>query len=215
MSCNHQPPITLARRSNQKRDQFKEHCRQEADIRNLGLEVYPCCHCAFKNKTCWIMPEKYEKCASCTRRGKPCIREFHSDIEWANLERSQQQIVAELESAEKLQAQLHEQLLVSMGKVLRLRKTEKYLKKRGLKMSEHNKLVSRVLDESNPISDKELEQFEQEYQQANSTELAAISGNLALSESNDQFLSGLWEDFDATITAGNSGVVAGSSSNSQ
>jgi hypothetical protein len=214
MPCNHPFPITLARRSNQKRDQFKEHYRQETNIRNLGFEVYPCRYCASKNKTCWIMPKIYEKCASCTRRGKPCVREFHSDMEWANLERSQQQIAAELKSAEKLQAELHEQLLASMGKVLRLRKTEKYLKKRGLKMSEHNKLVSRILDESNPISDKELEQFEQEYQQANSAKLAAISGNLALSESNNQFLSGLWEDFDATITAGNSGVVAGSSSNS-
>ena len=82
-------------------------------------------------------------------------------------------------------------------------------------MAEHNKLVSRVLDELNPILDKELEQFEQEYQQANSTKLATISGDLALSESNDQLMSGLWEDFGATITAGNSGVVAGSSSNSQ
>ena len=106
------------------------------------------------------MPEKYEKCAACTRRGKPCVRGFHSDIEWLNLERSQQQIVAELESAEKLQAQLHKQLLASMGKILHLQKTEKYLKKHGLKMSEHNKLVSCVLDESNPILDKELEQFE-------------------------------------------------------
>jgi hypothetical protein len=212
-----QPPATLARRSNQKRDQFKEHCRQEADILNLGLKVYPCCYCASKNKACWIMPEKYEKCASCTRRGKPCVRGFHSDIEWLNLERSQQQIVAELELAEKLQAQLHEQLLASMRKILHLRKAEKYLKKRGLKMSEHNKLVSRVLDESNPISDEELEQFEQEYQQANSVELAAISGNLALGELNDQFVpqASFWGNFDATIAAGNSGVVAGSLSDSQ
>jgi hypothetical protein len=114
-----------------------------------------------------------------------------------------------------LQAQLYEQLLASVGKVLCLQKTEKYLKKRGLKMSEHNKLVSRVLNESNPILDKELEQFKQEYQQANSTKLAAISGDLALSKSNNQLISGLWEDFGATITADNSGVVAGSSLNSQ
>ena len=84
-------------------------------------------------------------------------------------------------------------------------------------MSEHNKLVSRVLDESNPISDEELEQFEQEYQQANSVELAAISGNLALGELNDQFVpqASFWGNFDATIAAGNSGVVAGSLSDSQ
>jgi fructose-1-phosphate kinase PfkB-like protein len=57
-----------------------------------------------------------------------------------------------------------------------------------LKISEHNKLVSCVLDELNPILDEELEQFKQEYQQANSAELAAISGNLALGKSNDQFM---------------------------
>jgi hypothetical protein len=163
------------------------------------------------------MPKKYEKCAACTRRGKPCAREFHTDEEWADLERSRRQIAAELESAEKLQAQLHEQLLASMGKVLRLRKIEKFLKERGLKMSEHNKLVSRVLDETNPISDRELEQFEQEFQQTNSTsvELAAIPGNLVPSESSGQFSPGFWEGFDATITAGSSGVVAGNSSNCQ
>jgi hypothetical protein len=38
-----------------------------------------------------------------------------------------------------------------------LQKAEKYLKKHGLKISKHNKLVSRVLDELNPILDKELE----------------------------------------------------------
>jgi hypothetical protein len=50
-----------------------------------------------------------------------------------------------------------------MIEIIRLRKTQRLLKERGLKMSDHNKLVSRVLDQQNPISKKELEQFEQEF----------------------------------------------------
>jgi len=68
------------RKSNEKRGQFKERCRQGVEIHESGFKVYPCRHCTSENKECFIMPEKYEKCNACTRRGKSCVREFHTEI---------------------------------------------------------------------------------------------------------------------------------------
>src|SRR4030088_2760398 len=73
------------RKSNEKRGQFKERCRQGVEIHESGFKVYPCRHCTSENKECFIMPEKYEKCNACTHCGKSCVREFHTDKEWSDL----------------------------------------------------------------------------------------------------------------------------------
>jgi hypothetical protein len=163
------------RKSNEKRGQFKERCRQGVEIRESGFEVYPCRHCTSENKECFIMPEKYEKCNACTRRGKPCVREFHTDKEWSDLRRLETETETKLREKEEEQTRL-------MMEIIRLRKMQRLLKERGLKMSDHNKLVSRVLDQKNPISEEELEQFEREFAEAKVNHAAPLNESRQLSD---------------------------------
>src|SRR5712664_4130961 len=163
------------RKSNEKREQFKERCRQGVEIQESGFKVYPCRHCTSGNKECFIMPEKYEKCNACTRRGKSCVREFHTDKEWSDLRRLETETETKLREKEEEQTRL-------MMEIIRLRKMQRLLKERGLKMSDHNKLVSRVLDQKNPISEEELEQFEREFAEAKVDHAASLNESCQLAD---------------------------------
>ena len=121
------------------------------------------------------MPEKYEKCNACTRRGKPCVREFHTDKEWSDLRRLETETETKLREKEEEQTRL-------MMEIIRLRKMQRLLKERGLKMSDHNKLVSRVLDQKNPISEEELEQFERKFAEAKVDHAASLNESRQLAD---------------------------------
>jgi hypothetical protein len=204
------------RKFNVKREQFKERCHQGVEIRDSGFEVYPCRHCISENKECFIMPEKYEKCDACTRRGKPCIREFHTDKEWSDLQRLETETETKLREKEEEQTRL-------MMEIIRLRKTQRLLKERGLKMSDHNKLVSRVLDQQNPISEEELEQFEQEFAAAKLSRAAPLTeSHQFVDVSEVPTLTQLIQDLPPDVVdelqcfaGGRSELVVDSSSNSQ
>jgi chromosome segregation ATPase len=96
------------------------------------------------------MDSKSRNCASCTRRGRKCEKRFHSAVEWAKLEKEENQIKSDLERAEIQLEKAMEAQQKLFAKIRRLRKQQQFLKERGSKMLDHDTNVMDVLDEEDP-----------------------------------------------------------------
>jgi hypothetical protein len=186
-----------------KRDQTKNRIRNSSLIVSNGFVAdFPCDFCRGSGLDC-MMNENNQKCAACTRRGRPCERRFHSDREWNALQEAENKIKSDLELAEsELEASLaaHQELL---AKVRRLRKHQQFIRERGINMRSHNQKVLEILDSENPPSDAEVaaadaaimqEQLEHRVLAATSEEFDELLANLgqlpsgSLGASDDIFL---------------------------
>ncbi|KAL2009636.1 hypothetical protein VTN00DRAFT_5443 [Thermoascus crustaceus] len=139
------------------------------------------------------MDSKSRNCSSCTRRGRKCEKRFHSDKEWNDLSRSEEQINAQLEEAEN-------QVELLMAKIKRLRKQRKFLKEYGLRMLDHDTAVMDKLNEDDPLSAKDLAELER---LANEYEGHPQSGNSSV-PGDPQPLEGLSPGFIAEFLASRS-----------
>ena len=84
----------------QKADTLQQRISQSAKIQKNGFVVeYPCEYCRFNDYPC-VMADKNQKCAACTRRGRPCERRFHSDREWRIIESNREKTEAEIRETE-------------------------------------------------------------------------------------------------------------------
>jgi exonuclease VII large subunit len=155
---------------------------------------------------------KYSKCASCTRQGRTCKKDFHTAKEWDILKSAEKKIASELsatddelellypelrqlqEHLEKIQKKLMEKqqkVAESLARHSRLRKQQKFLKERGFKMSEHDAELLRILDEK--------KSSEQPDPAAEIEQLAATSENPDFNQMMteiDQMPPSFWENFD-------------------
>ncbi|KAJ5105681.1 hypothetical protein NUU61_003028 [Penicillium alfredii] len=143
------------------RDQVAGRIRQSNYISDDGFVAsVSCSHCAESGEDCVMdRSRRYSKCASCTRAGRSCKREFHTGVEWDLLSRAESKLSADIERSEseldllepelgELQdrlAALHQQVLdkqkqyqATMSRQRRLRKQMAFLKQKGFKMSEHD-----------------------------------------------------------------------------
>ena len=144
------------------------------------------------------MDSSSKNCAACTRSGRQCVREFHSESEWRRLEKSRADLKQELIVAMEEQAR-------SSAKVARLLKTHRHLEERRSKMSEHDSNLLSVLDDEDPPGEEELAEFERLLtEQEQSKQLAATAEALSPS---------FWADCDRLLGE-NPVTGAGSSSGS-
>ena len=154
------------------RDQVAGRIRQ-ADyiIANSFIASVPCDCCQESGEDCVMdRSRRYSKCASCTRAGRSCKREFHTGREWDLLRRAEDKLSSDIEKNESeldllepelsaLQsrlADLHQQMLnkqkqyqEAMSRQRRLRKQMAFLKQKGFKMSDHDAELLKILDEHN------------------------------------------------------------------
>lgn len=173
-----------------KRNRYREFGRQADRIEQNGSPVeHPCRYCHSHHLPC-IMDSKSRNCSSCTRRGRKCEKRFHSDKEWDDLSRSEEQISAQLEEAEN-------QIELLLAKVKRLRKQRKFLKERGLRMLDHDTAVMDKLNEDDPLSAEDLAELER---LANEHEGRRQSGN-SLMQGDPQPLEGFSPGFIAEFLA--------------
>lgn len=158
----------------QKADTLQQRISQSAKIQKSGFIVeYPCEYCRFNDYPC-VMADRNQKCAACTRRGRPCERRFHSDREWRILESNRQETKAEIRKTE-------DQIESLFAKLKRLRRLEESYNERNMSMQAHNQMVLEVLDSENPPT---------------STEVAAADAEIALEQLESRVLAATSEDFD-------------------
>jgi hypothetical protein len=152
------------------RDQVAGRVRQaEYIVANSFIASVPCDCCRESGEECVMdRSRRYSKCASCTRAGRVCKRDFHTGREWDLLRRAEDKLSSDIERNEDeldllepelndLQsrlAELHQQLLnkqkqyqEAMSRQRRLRKQMAFLKQKGFKMSENDAELLRILDE--------------------------------------------------------------------
>ncbi|GIC84198.1 uncharacterized protein Aud_000012 [Aspergillus udagawae] len=191
------------------RDQIAGRVRQEEYILENGfMTSTPCDSCVSSGEDC---------CASCTRQGRSCKKDFHTEKEWDLLKRAEKKIASKLsatddelellypelrqlqEHLEKIQKELMEKqqkVAESLARHSRLRKQQKFLKERGFKMSEHDAELLRILDEkkSSDQPDPAIE----------AQQLAATSDNPDFSQmvaEIDQMPPSFWENFDLSSSS--------------
>jgi hypothetical protein len=151
-------------------DSTDAHRRQAEYIENNSFtSSISCEHCSAAGLDCLMdRSRRYSKCASCTRAGRVCKRDFHTGKEWDLLKRAEDKLSSDIEKNEdeldllepelnSLQsrlAELHQQVLnkqkqyqEAMIRQRRLRKQMAFLKQRGFKMSEHDAELLQILDE--------------------------------------------------------------------
>lgn len=122
----------------------------------------PCNHCRDSGVDCLMdRSDKYSKCAACTRAGRVCKQEFHTNNEWDLLKSAEQKIAAglseaddelellepELSALQSRLAEVQQRINKTLARHARLRKQQKFLKERGFKMSKHDAELLRILDE--------------------------------------------------------------------
>jgi hypothetical protein len=157
------------------RNQVAGRVRQaEYIVANSFVTSVPCDHCRESGEDCLMdRSREYSKCASCTRAGRSCKREFHTGREWDLLRRAEDKLSSDIEKNEdeldllepelsELQAhlaELHQKLLnkqkqyqEAMSRQRRLRKQMAFLKQKGFKMSEHDAELLQILDEKTSSS---------------------------------------------------------------
>jgi hypothetical protein len=75
--------------------------RQSQRILENGIPSdFPCICCVHLDQPC-IMYSPNRKCAECTRRGRPCEKQFHSQAEWDKLEKAEAKLNYEIAAIEK------------------------------------------------------------------------------------------------------------------
>ena len=76
-------------------------CQEEYIIKNSFITSFPCDCCTslgevyMIDRTC-----QYSKCASCTRQGQLCKKDFHTKKEWDILKRAKKKITSELSTTD-------------------------------------------------------------------------------------------------------------------
>ena len=152
------------------------------------------------------MDSRNKNCAECTRCGRKCVREFHSESEWRKLDRERDRIDKEIHEAEEASAKL-------FAKLMRLRKQRKFLKERGSKMLSHDSFVMEQADEEDPLTREDLAELDRlaDEQDAAARCLAATTEDSTLSQ---MVLSpSFWDNFD--LSASNFALPGGNPSSSQ
>lgn len=150
-----------------------------AILANGSIVDNPCDHCAQSNKSC-VMDSKNKNCAECTRRGRKCLKQFHSEREWENLHRDQEKIASELEEAQRNWLEHSQKMQEAMSKILRLQKQQRFLKERGGRMLEHDSLLMEQLDEEDPPSAEDLRELERLADESDAAFLDAVSSDPSL-----------------------------------
>lgn len=113
---------------------------------------------------------RYSKCATCTRHGRICKRDFHTDNKWSLLKRAESKLTLDIKKNDEeldllepklgdLQnrlAALHKQVMAkqrqyqkAMSRQRRLQKQMAFLKQKGFKISEHDAELLQILNEKN------------------------------------------------------------------
>lgn len=159
-------------------------------VRDGRVSPASCKRCLSAGSDC-IMDSKNRNCAACTRVGRKCVREFHSESEWQKLDRERDRIDREIREAEEASfqaaersARASEALVQAFAKVARLRKQQNFLKERGSKMQVHDADLLEQLDEEDPPSSEEIAELERmaDAQDAAAQQLASTTESHSLSQ---------------------------------
>lgn len=143
-------------------------------VENGFITAAPCGRCEKAGFDCVMdRSQRYSKCAMCTRQGRLCRREAHTDKEWNMLRNAEKKVAQglsdadselellnpELEQLQRRLAEVQQKISVTLARHARLRKQERFLKERGFKMSEHDAELLRILDEKREASPEETRQL--------------------------------------------------------
>jgi hypothetical protein len=116
-----------------KREQFALARRILRD----GIETMPCSFCQKNGKTCVVSSES-SRCSECARLGKKCDVEMPSTGSWEALERAEEKLEVEERRAREEERIARERYREAMaeaeGRLDRLARQRKFLKKRGAEM---------------------------------------------------------------------------------
>lgn len=95
----------------------------------------PCSLCAKTGKNCIVSNNSGStRCAECARVGKKCDVEMPAIGDWEALERAEQKLDLEEQQARDETAQLAQAMAASAGRMDRLARQRKFLKRRGAEM---------------------------------------------------------------------------------
>ena len=159
------------------------------------------------------MDSRNKNCAECTRRGRKCQKQFHSDREWNSLHRDQEKLASDLEEAQRLWLEHSQKMQEAMSKILRLQKQQRFLKDRGGFMLEHDSKLMEQLDEEDPPSIEELQELERLADEHEAAQLAAVSNDSSLTRMMNS--PSFWENFDLTVAGGIPSPSGGNPSSSR
>lgn len=83
-------------------DQAAGRVRQsEYIIENGFITSFPCDYCASSGEVCVMdRTHRYSKCASCTRQGRLCKKDFHTKKEWDLLKQAEKKIASKLSATD-------------------------------------------------------------------------------------------------------------------
>ncbi|BCR90110.1 uncharacterized protein ACHE_80833A [Aspergillus chevalieri] len=146
------------------------------------------------------MDSKNKNCAECTRRGRKCQKQFHSEREWDSLHRDQEKLAFDLEEAQRLWLEHSQKMQEAMSKIIRLQKQQRFLKERGGRMLEHDSKLMEQLDEEDPPSAEDLQELERLADEEEAARLAAVSNNPSLTQMMNS--PSFWENFDSAVAGG-------------
>ncbi|GIC84187.1 uncharacterized protein Aud_000001 [Aspergillus udagawae] len=184
-------------------DQIAGRVHQEEYILENGFVTSTLCDsCVLSGEDCVMdQTRRYSKCASCTRQGRLCKKDFYTKKEWDLLKHAEKKIASELsvtdDELELLYPEL-QQLQEHLEKIQKelMEKQQKFLKERGFKISEHDAELLRILDEKKS-SDQPNPAIEAQ-------QLAATSDNPDFSQmvvEIDQMPPSFWENFDLSLSS--------------
>jgi len=86
MDCQQSLPPSPPKESTRNRNRLRQ--ANEIELRGIPA-IIPCDSCVRMNRIRIMHPNgRSRNCASCTRRGRRCERQFHSKKEWNELEKA-------------------------------------------------------------------------------------------------------------------------------
>ena len=114
---------------------IRERLALSRRIESSGIETMPCSLCEKTGKTCVVSNTSGStRCAECARLGKKCDVEMPAIGDWEALERVENKLDVEEQQARDEAAQLAQAMAAAAGRLDRLARQRKFLKKRGAEM---------------------------------------------------------------------------------
>ncbi|KAG5201289.1 hypothetical protein GTR04_7593 [Trichophyton interdigitale] len=112
------------------------------------------------------MHDKFKKCSECTRRGRKCEQRLFSVGEWEKQHKDEASVARKLADSDTDISHFQRELEIAQGRVAmlqrylstvlnshaQLRKSQQFVRDRGVQMLSHDAEVSKYLDASSPPS---------------------------------------------------------------
>jgi predicted nuclease with TOPRIM domain len=140
------------------------HVRLSSRVADSGKEALISCSRCLKRGLVCTMSSSSRRCSACIRSGRMCHRELHSDFEWDQLEKQENEtnkqidsVISERSDIQSRLAHLQSQLAIAQAELAvvdnkfdQLNKKKKVLKDRGTRLLSHDSELLAEQDLENP-----------------------------------------------------------------